>query len=257
MIDVHCHLADKRYQGTGIQRIVDEAREAGVGVIVNGTGTTENRKHLETAEKNDGVWVCVGVAYEPGYENQDKIREELRKMCRHPKVVGIGEAGLNYYSGMSDELRQYQLKLFEMHLELAAETGLPIEIHNREADEEIHRILSTKYEVLRGKTLLHCFSGTVEFMKQMEDLGCYFSFGGMTTYKKNGWIREVVKLVRADRLLVETDAPYLPPEPLRGTINTPANVKIIAEKIAEIRGVTAAGLEKLVTENTRRLFKLT
>lgn len=253
MIDIHCHLVDSKYRDLGTQEIIDESHKAGVEMIVNGTGLMECKSSLEAAEKNDGVWVCVGVAYEPGYENLEKTKNELRLLCKHPKVVGVGEAGLNFYSGMSEGLKKYQLELFQIHLELAVEHNLPIQIHNREADDEIKRMVE-KYPV---KTLLHCFSGSGEFMKQMAEMGCYFSFGGMITYKKNEALREVVKLVPEERLLIETDAPYLPPEPLRGTINTPVNVKIVAERMAEIRGISVAELERLTTQNARRLFNLT
>ncbi len=250
MIDVHCHLVDAKYQDIKVQTIVDEAHKAGVQIIANGVRLMENKKQIEISEQNNGIWVCVGVAYESGSDNFKNIKEQLRKMCKHPKVVGIGEAGLNYYAGMSEKLKNYQIKLFETHLELARELDLPIEVHNRGADLDIYNLIC-KYRI---KTLLHCFSGTEDFMKIMADLGCYFSFGGMITYKKNENIRRVVKLVPQDRLLLETDSPYLSPEPLRGTINTPTNVKIVAERMAQIRGITESELERLTSENTQRLF---
>ncbi len=250
MIDVHCHLIDTKYQDRDPQSIVEEAKKAGVQMIVNGTGVSESKKSLDIADKNNGVWVCVGTAYETGNENLEKIRKELKMMCGHPKVVGIGEAGLNYYSGMNEELKEYQQNLFEMHLELAREFDLPIEIHNREADADIMKEVK-KYQV---KTLLHCFSGTNEFMQQMVNPGCYFSFGGMITYKKNEALREIVRQVPADRLLLETDAPYLPPEPVRGTINTPVNVKIVARRMAEIKGVSIEEIDRITSRNVRRLF---
>lgn len=254
MIDVHCHLIDERYKGEDVASIVSKARVAGIGIIVNGTGLIESRKQIEIAEKNSGVWVCVGTAYDAGVENLENLKQELKTMGRLSKVVGIGEAGLNYFTGMSEELKSYQLKLFETHLEVASELGLPIEVHNREADEEIYQVLSTKFEVLRGKVLLHCFSGSVEFMEKMAGIGCYFSFGGMITYKKNESLREVARAVPNERLLLETDAPYLPPEPLRGTVNQPINVKIVAEKMAEIRDVSVEELDRLTSQNARRLF---
>jgi len=256
MIDAHCHLIDSKYQDSGIQRIVNEARESGVEMIANSTGLTESRKTVEIAEKINGIWVCVGVAYEPGYENLEKTKNELRKLSEHSKVIGVGEAGLNYYAGMSEELKKYQRKLFEMHLELAAELDIPIQIHNREADEEIYQIISKVQNPMSNKILLHCFSGSVEFMRQMAKIGCYFSFGGMITYRKNEALREAVRQVPDSQILLETDSPYLPPEPLRGTINTPVNVKIVAERTAEIRGIPVSELESLTTENARRLFKL-
>lgn len=250
MIDVHCHLADSKYQGFEIHKIVDETNNAGVGMILNGTGVKENRIHLDIAKGHDNIWVCVGMAYEPGHEDLKKTRAELEKWCNQPKVIGIGEAGLNYYSGMNEKLRLYQLGLFEMHLQLARDLDVPIQVHNRAADTDIYDLVK-KYKT---KTLLHCYTSSIDFMRETAQLGCCFSFGGMITYKSNSRLRDVVRQIPKDRLLLETDSPYLPPEPLRGTINTPINVKIVAEKIAVIRGVSYEEIEKMTSENAQRLF---
>jgi TatD DNase family protein len=249
MIDVHCHLIDAKYEGRDAQSIINESRATGVEMIVNGTGLENSIQSIVLTEGNTGVWAAVGIHPEEK-NNIQNMKYKLGKLAVQAKVVAIGEIGLDYREDTAEEEKIRQKELFKLQLELARDTGLPAIVHNRNANEDVEKMI-LKYQM---KTLLHCFSGSGEFMMKMAELGCYFSFGGMITYKKNESLRDLVRIVPADRLLLETDSPYLPPEPVRGTINTPVNVKIVAERMAVIRGVSVEEIEKQTSDNARRLF---
>jgi TatD DNase family protein len=253
MIDVHCHLTDDKYADDR-KEIINEAERLKIRMITNGTGTKDSLQATELAKKHPDIWVCVGTAYEDGYENTQEVKAELEKLCELPKVVGIGETGLNYYEGMTDERKDYQQKLFKTHLDLAREHNLPVQIHNRGANEDIQRILKQEYPELKEKVLLHCFTGPANFMQQMLDWGCFVSFGGKITYKTNEELRNLVKTTPENRLLIETDAPYLPPHLHRGERNRPVNVRIVSEKAAEIRGESLEKLIDQTSDNAHRLF---
>lgn len=233
MIDVHCHLLDLRFEKE-IENLV---------VITNGTDLESSKKAVELAGKYPNVYACVGI--HP--ENIDLRFEigDLRKLTKSPKVVGIGEIGLDYRFETGDRDRERQRFLFEELLKLAVEMNLPVQIHNRGADEDILTILTTYNSQLNG-ILMHCFTRGVNFMEKMSELGAYFSFGGMITKKNNTRMQKVAKLVPEDKLLLETDSSYSDP--------TEVNVKITAKRLAEIRGITVEEIHQITTQNTLCLF---
>jgi len=256
MIDVHCHLTDPRLQGLGIQRIVEDARRAGVtAIITNGTSLEDSLKAIQLAEKYPEVWATVGIHPEEIFNFQFSIFNELSKLVKHKKVVGIGEIGLDYRQGITDEEKEKQRELFKMQLELATEAELPAVVHNRNADEDIYSILKAVNSRTKG-ILMHCFTRNLEFMDRMSNLGAYLSFGGMITYKNNSRMRNAAKLVPENKLLLETDSPYSLPDGEKGNVNTPLNVKIVAERIAQIKGVSVREIEDQTSENAKKLFKL-
>lgn len=256
MIDVHCHLTDSRYTGTKAQRLIEEARAEGIQIITSGTGVEDSKKAIKLAEKYPNVWATVGVhPEETKYELRDTIYD-LKELAKNSRVVGIGEIGLDYREGITELEKERQRELFGLQLELASELELPVVVHNRKADEDLYSILKTQATSLMG-ILLHCFTRNLEYMHKMSELGAYFSFGGMITYKNNQRMRNVVKMVPQDRLLLETDSPFSVPTGIENDINSPVNVKIVAERMAEIRGVAVNDIERITTANARRLFKLT
>jgi TatD DNase family protein len=253
MIDVHCHLTDPRLEGY--------APEESVSIITTGTSVEDSEKAVELAEKFDNVLACVGIHPEEIQDSNNKyinqpLREQiqiLKQLTKHPKVVGIGEVGLDFRSETKPEEKSGQKKLFEAMVGLAEETGLPIVVHNRNADEDVLKIL----EGVKTGVLMHCFTRGREFMQKCAERGWYMSFGGLVTYENNPRMKIVVRELPAEWLLLETDAPYSVPAGVKSDINTPMNVKIVAEKVAEIRGVAAGYIDELTSANAGRLFKLT
>ena len=251
MIDVHCHLTDSRYRDDEMSEIAG----SGVKIITAGTSLEDSIKAVHLAEKYDGIWAVVGIhpenSYESGvmsYETKQKLQKLINK-----KVVGIGEVGLDFRPETKPEEKKKQKELFEAMAGLAEETRLPIVVHNRNADEDILEIL----DGIKTGVLMHCFTRGREFMQKCAERGWYMSFGGLVTYKNNPRMKIVVRELPAELLLLETDAPSSVPVGAKGDINTPVNVKIVAEKVAEIRGVAVRYIDELTSANAGRLFKLT
>lgn len=249
MIDVHCHLTDSRYRDNEISEIV----RSGVKIITAGTSLEDSIKAVQLAEKFDDIWVVAGIHPENVIDDWQKSIHELGKLTKHPKVVGIGEVGLDFRPETIPEEKKRQKELFEAIVGLAEETRLPIVVHNRNADEDILEIL----DGIKTGVLMHCFTRGREFMQKCAERGWYMSFGGLVTYENNPRMKIVVRELPEKLLLLETDAPYSVPAGAKGDINTPANVKIVAEKVAEIRGVAVRYTDELTSANAGRLFKLT
>ena len=247
MIDAHCHLNDPKFADVEIEFEINKAKQQGVaGFICNGYDLPSSKKALNIAEKYNGVWATVGIHPEHAAATQlpdSDLAEKLIEIANHSKVVAIGESGL-------DSPDPAQIELFDFHIQLAKKTNLPLVVHCRNAFAEVYQRIGS--DPIRVQ--MHCFTGNWEWAKKFLDLGCYLSFGGIVTYKNGDSIREVVPQVPADRLLIETDSPYLAPEPLRGQRNSPANLKYVAQRIAEIRHITTPELDQLTTRNTYSLF---
>jgi TatD DNase family protein len=252
MIDVHCHLTDSRYRDNEMSEIAG----SGVKIITAGTSLEDSIKAVQLAEGYSDVWAVVGIHPENSYESgvmSYEIKQKLRKLINNKKVVGIGEVGLDFRLETKPEEKKKQKELFEAMVRLAEETRLPIVVHNRNADEDILRILNG----IKTGVLMHCFTRGREFMQKCAERGWYMSFGGLVTYENNPRMKVVVSELPAELLLLETDAPYSVPVGGKGDINTPVNVKIVAEEIAKIRGMTIRDVDELTSANAGRLFKLT
>lgn len=252
LVDSHCHL-DFPYLKNQIDDVLARARQAGVGVMV--TISTRVRRFdevLAIAEAHDDIYCSVGTHPHYADEERDVPLEHIVALARHPKVVAIGEAGLDYYRDNAP--RDDQARGFRTHIAAARETGLPLVIHTRDADEDTARILEE--EMARGTftPLLHCFTAGVELARRGLALGAYVSFSGVITFKNSDRLRAIAAEVPMDRLLVETDAPYLAPEPMRGRKNEPAFVTHTAAKLAAIRGVSEEEIAARTTANFHRLF---
>jgi TatD DNase family protein len=252
-IDSHCHL-DFPDLATQREALLARAKGAGVGLML--TISTRVRRFadlLEIVEPHAHVFCSIGTHPHHAAEEKDITLEEIVSFTRHPKVVAIGEAGLDYHSNNSP--RADQERGFRTHIAAARQTGLPLVIHARDADEDIARILEK--ETGRGgfPFVLHCFTGGAELARRGLALGGYVSFSGVVTFKNSGALRDIARVVPLDRLLVETDAPYLAPEPLRGRTNEPANVAHTAARLAAVRGVGEAEIARSTTNNFLRLFK--
>lgn len=255
LIDSHCHL-DFPFLSDQMDDVLARAKEAGVDQLV--TICTRVRKFpqvLAIAEAHGNVFCSVGTHPHNADEERDIPLQEIIDLARHPKVVAIGEAGLDYFHDNAP--RDDQEKGFRTHIAAARDTGLPLVIHTRDADEDTARILEEEMEKGRFTAVLHCFTAGAELARKGVELGLYVSFSGVLTFKKSDELREIAASLPMDRLLVETDAPYLAPEPVRGRKNEPANVAHTAAKLAEVRGVSLEEIGRVTSDNFYRLFNRT
>ncbi len=252
LVDHHCHLDFPELIGD-LDGVIARAHAAGVGTMV--TISTRTRRFdviRAIAEKYDDVWCSVGTHPHNADEERDIPVEEIVRLSRHPKVVAIGEAGLDYHYRHSTP--EAQAEGFRRHIAAARETGLPLEIHTRDADADTLAILEDEHAKGAFPALLHCYTGGRELALGAVDLGLYVSFTGVVTFKKSDALRAIAAEVPLDRLLVETDAPFLAPDPFRGKTNEPAYVAHTAASLAKTRGISPADLARATTDNFFRLF---
>jgi TatD DNase family protein len=252
LVDSHCHLDFPDFAAE-LDAVVARARTAGIGRMV--TICTRVRKHaqvLAIAERFSDVFCSVGTHPHNAHEELDIDAKALIALAKHPKVVAIGEAGLDYHYDKSPRIEQ--LQGFRQHIAAARETGLPLVIHAREADADMARILEEETGKGVFPAVLHCFTGGRDLAFKAVELGLYVSFTGILTFKNSGALRDIAAALPAERVLVETDAPYLAPLPYRGKRNEPSYVVEIAKVMAETRGVSADEIAHQTTENFLRLF---
>lgn len=253
LIDSHCHL---EYKGLveDQQAVLERARAAGVKGFLNiSTRQNEWDKVVATAEREPDVWASVGIHPHEADAHADLGEEALRAATAHPKVIAIGETGLDYYYDKSD--RNVQKDLFRMHIGIARETGLPLIIHTRDAEEDTADILASEMEKGAFPALIHCFTASAEFGQKVLDLGLTISISGIVTFKNAKELQEIAAIIPQDRLLVETDSPFLAPVPHRGRPCEPAFVRNTAEFVAELRGEDLETLAEYTTRNFEKLFK--
>lgn len=252
MIDSHCHLDFDVFENQR-DRIVAEANEAGVHTIVNiGVDIPSSKRSIELAERYECVYATAGIHPHDARKADTQTIDELRELSRHPKVVAIGEIGLDYYRDMSP--RNVQKRVFREQLELACEVDLPVVIHTRESFEDSLRIVSDFVDRLPGG-VFHCFPGDLEDAEKVFDVGFVISVGGIITFK-NSRMSRLATEAPLEKILLETDAPYLTPVPFRGKTNYPAYIAHICSKLAELRGISMQEVEKVTDRNTRKLFGL-
>lgn len=252
LIDHHCHI-DRPEFANDLDGVVARAHAAGVGMMVNISTRIRKFDHLmSVVERYPQVYGSVGTHPHYAHEELDIQTSEIVRLSKHPKIVAIGEAGLDYYYKHSTPAAQAQG--FRAHIAAARETGLPLEIHTREADSDTIKILEEEHAKGPFPAILHCYTGGPELARRAVELGLYVSFTGVVTFRKSEQLRDIACAVPLDRLLVETDAPYLAPEPFRGKTNEPAYVVHTAAALAKARAIPAADLARATTDNFFRLF---
>ena len=252
LIDSHCHL---QYKGVveDQQGVLERARAAGVQGFLNiSTKQSEWGDVIATAEREPDVWASVGIHPHEADAHADLGADALREASGHPKVIAIGETGLDYYYDKSD--REVQKSLFRMHIGIARETGLPIIIHTRDAEDDTATILAEEMEEGTFPALIHCFTASAEFGRKVLELGLTISLSGIVTFKNAKALQEVAATLPSDRLLVETDSPFLAPVPHRGRPCEPAYVRSTAEFVAQLRGESIETLAQNTTRNFHALF---
>ena len=251
-IDTHAHLYDERYDDDRADMIA-RAEEAGVMQIISmGDTMAASAQVVADAERYPALYAAVGVHPESAYVLADEERAQILAWAKHPKVVAIGEIGLDYYWEKDPKVRAVQRELFVAQLNLVRAAGLPVCIHDREAHGDTLAILQAVGRDLTG--VLHCYSGSLETARELWKLGYYIGIDGPLTFKNAGKLPAIVREAPQDKLLIETDSPYLAPVPKRGKRNEPAYVVHVAAKIAEIRGESVEEVARYTTENARRLY---
>ena len=252
LIDSHCHL-DFPELASDEAGVLARARTAGVaGMLTIGTRLDQFDNVRAIAERHDNVWCSVGVHPHEAKEEGQSAPDRLIEAARHPKVIGIGETGLDFYYEHSP--RAEQAESFRAHIAAARQTGLPLIVHTRDADRETGDILEEEYGKGAFPGLIHCFSSGPEVARRALALGLFISISGIVTFKAAESLRAIVRDIPLDRLLVETDAPYLAPVPKRGKRNEPAFVAHTAQRVAELHGLPSSDFARRTTDNFFNLF---
>ncbi len=253
LIDSHVHLMDKKLIKDFTQ-VVERARANGVTGMVNiGYDLDSSKEGVVQAEKEAGLYAVVGIHPHDALTCTPGALKALEELAAHPKVVAIGEIGLDYYRDLSP--RDVQKKAFIDQLNLAQKLKKPVVIHDRDAHQDVMDILKAE-NVARIGGVMHCYSGSWEMAREAMKMNMYISIAGPVTFGNARRLQDIAKLIPLNRLLIETDCPYLTPEPHRGKRNEPAYVLEVAKKIAELKGITLATLAMATTENTKDLFGL-
>ena len=255
LIDSHAHIQGKEYAGE-IEAIVQRAQDAGVQqiIVVGGAGDlSSNESAVALAESSSNLYATVGMHPHDAKDVGAKELGKLKDLTSHPKVVAVGETGLDYYYNHSPH--DVQRRVFTQFIHMARETELPIVVHERDAAAEAAEILRDEGSSnLRG--VVHCFTGDYDAARRYLDLGFYLSFTGIITFKNAEPLREVVRRVPPERIFVETDSPYLTPVPFRGRRNEPAYVRFVAETVAKVKGLRLEEVAEITTRNVKDLFRI-
>lgn len=251
LVDTHAHLDFPEYDQDR-NEVIERAKASGVGYIINiGSSLKGSLNAVELAKKYDCIYATVGIHPHEADSFSVEVENVIRELAQNKKVVAIGEIGLDFFKNFSKA--ENQRPLFQKLLLLAKELSLPVVIHSREAEDEVLKFLK---EAIPIRAVIHCFSGDEYFMRKCLDMGFFISFTCNITYKKADNLRKLVKSVPLDRLFLETDAPYLSPEGLRGKRNEPANVRLLAQALAGIRGCSSEEVAQVTSDNAIKFFSL-
>ncbi len=254
LFDTHAHLNATQFEEDVVE-VIERAKSENVShIVVVGFDRETITRAMELTEQYDMIYAAVGWHPVDAIDMKDEDLEWIKQLAAHPKVVAIGEMGLDYYWDKSP--KEIQQEVFRKQIRLAKEVKLPIIIHNREATEDVVKILQEENASEVGG-IMHCFTGSLETAEQCMKMNFYLSFGGPVTFKNAKKPKEVVKEIPMDFLLIETDCPYLTPHPFRGKRNEPSYVKYVAEQIAELKGLTFEEVAKKTSDNAMKLFGIT
>lgn len=253
LIDTHCHPQFPQYDQDR-DEMIKRALDAGIQMICVGTDLEMSKKAIELAQRNAGIWASVGL--HPNDQNNELRIMNYEELLGEPRVVAVGEVGLDYYRIPETEKQKRQREVFQEFLDLAIKHEKPLILHCRQAYGDTISILNSKFQIPDSKIggVVHSYTGNLEEAKQFLNLGLYLGFNGIITFARQ--YDEVVKHVPLDRILLETDAPFLTPEPYRGQRNEPLYVIEVAKKIAELKGITVEEVAEQTTKNTETLFYL-
>ena len=259
LFDSHCHLDDERFEEDR-EEIIEKIKESGVTKLVSAGYSIEgSRKGVELSKKYEFIYTTCGLSpndipqtEEELWKDIEKIKKIVEENLKYKKIVAIGEIGLDYYWEKDNEKRKLQKEAFVKQIELANDFNLPIVIHTRDAVMDTIEIL--KKNNVNKKGVFHCCPLNRELVKEALKLDFYISFAGPVTFKNSKNANEIIQMVPNDKILIETDSPYLSPEPLRGKRNDPRNVKYIAQKIADVKGLSINEVAEITNQNAKRIF---
>lgn len=255
LVDSHCHLDDRQFNDDR-DAVIERARNAGVKYMLSigtGDGPPDLRAAVRLADLYPFIFATAGIHPNDAPKADTKSFEDLERLLTHPKVIALGEIGLDYHWGVSKE---EQTPVFIRQLELAAANGLPVIIHTRDAWHDTMELLRTHWVHTGLTCIMHCFTGDEEQARECLEAGFFLAFGGVTTFPKASEVREAARISSTDRLLLETDSPYLAPVPRRGKRNEPAFLAYTARVVADVRGVEVEALAAQTTANFERIFQL-
>lgn len=253
LFDSHAHIDDNRFDSDRLETI-ERARENGVTGIINiGADMASSARSVALAQAHEGIYAAVGIH---PHDAKAAVNADYDRMAewveQEKKVVAIGEIGLDYYYDLSP--REVQQEVFIRHIDLARQLRKPIIIHDRDAHGDVMNIIKKEAKGIIG--VFHCYSGSLEMAKEVLKLGFYVSFAGPVTFAKSTKLKEIAAAVPLERLLVETDSPYLTPHPHRGRRNEPAHVRLVAEEVARLRGLSLEAVAEATTQNVKQLFHI-
>lgn len=263
MIDIHCHLNFPQFKND-LDDVLQKAHDAGVEKIVNvGTSISESKNVVGLSERYNSLYAIVGVHPHDADKLDDNWLQELEELAKKPKVIGIGEIGLDYFQHkVGDVSHDIQKKIFKKQIELAIKLKLPLQIHSRKAAIDVIEILNTyKKDLLKTPGMFHCMAGDLDYLKNVLDLGFYVGFDGNITYEglapgENTLLSVLIKNTPLEKIVVETDAPFLTPIPHRGGRNEPSYVIITANSIAKIKGTSFDDVNQKTSENSKKIFNI-
>lgn len=258
LTDTHCHLSDPALAGE-LPAVLTRARAAGVTrCVAIATDPADAQQVLEIAGRHREVWAAVGI--HPNHVGEARLCEmqQIAQRAGHPRVVAIGETGLDFFRDARNnpKLQQQQKDFLWAHLDLARQHRLPVVIHNRSADADLLEIFRAHQPGFRPWGVMHCFAGNQAFAEACLELGLWLSFTGLVTFKKNDAVRDLIRQMPLDCLMLETDAPYLAPEPYRGQRNEPAHLPRVAGVVAEVKGLLVEEVARITSANAQRFFRL-
>lgn len=253
LYDCHAHLDSSKYEGNR-KNIINSLKKELEFIINIGVDEKSSEQSISYSYQYDFIYASVGIHPTSINNYNEKLENRLKNMADEPKVIAIGEIGLDYH-WMKDPKR-IQKNIFKKQMEIAKQKNLPVIIHNRDANEDTLKILKEYKDEVKG--VMHTYAGDIEMMEELVDMGYYFSYSGPVTFKgtRSDFTRKVVKNTPIERILIETDSPYLSPEPMRGKLNIPSNVKYVAEKIAELKNLTLEEALKIFYNNSKKIFNI-
>ncbi len=252
LFDTHAHLDDERFDEDR-EQIIEQIKQDGISLIVNpGADMKSSRAAIKLAEKYDFIYAAVGIHPHDVKDITEADLIELEQMAKHEKVVAIGEIGLDYYYDNSP--RELQREYFIKQIELANKLSLPIIIHSRDASMETYEILKEHKKDIG--CVLHCFSQSLEMAELYLKIGCHLSFAGPLTFKKSSKLKEVARNIPLDKIFIETDSPYLTPEPYRGRRNDPSKVRYVAEELSKLRAISVDKIAEITMNNAIEFFDI-
>lgn len=251
LIDSHCHLTLEPLY-SNIENVLKNCKNNKISSLLTiSTNLETSKKSIRLADLHDNIYCTIGIhpnSNENEFDNFDKISN----LPKNKKIIGIGETGLDFYKNFNHS--KTQIKNFEKHIELARKLNLPVVVHTRDAEIETLNIIKKNIEKYSTKFLIHCYTGSLGFSRKLIDLGCFISFSGIITFKNAEELRNVVKYVPIDKMLIETDSPFLAPEPYRGKINEPSMIKYIAESISTIKSISLDEVAFITSRNFKKFF---